>query len=466
MKFVQSEQNVRNGYLAAFLLLLLIYAVVFFSTIRMNGNFKKVEHSYNVIWSLEQLSSSIKDAESITSGYVFLSNPRFLESFQAIKKQSDSLVFHLQVHTAQSQMGNAGKLRDLVNREFAFLQQLIDSRKRGIIDSVQMTHIGAPEFQSSAKIFALIDLMARTERLSFNQDTYNLYSMPFTFIITNLVGLLISLILGFYAYRTYNKENREKRRYRQELEDGIKQLQETNKQLDDLRSIEKFAVSGRITRTIAHEVRNPLTNISLACEQLKITDEDDAQLIGIIKRNTQRITDLTSEVLNSTKFTELNIKKVFVHSVIEDTLKLAMDRINLNEIQIIKNFAPPKEVEIDPDKIKIAFLNITINAIEAMEPHKGVLEIQTANQADHCLITIRDNGAGMSKEAVSKIFEPFFTTKVSGNGLGLTNTQNIILNHKGRINVESTVGKGTTFLIRLNYEYTGEPNENSLISLN
>lgn len=465
MKFVQSEQHVRNGYLAAFLLLLLIYAAVFFSTIRMNRDFKKVEHSYNVIWSLEQLESAIKDAESITRGYVFLADSTFLPSLQIKKKQSDSLVFHLQLHTAQTQKGNANKLRDLVNEEFSFLQKIINNRNRGVIDSMHISHIGAPNFKRSGKIFALIALMERNERLSFNQDTYNLYSMPLTFIVTNLVGLVISLILGMYAYRTYNKENREKRRYREELENGIKQLQETNKQLDELRSIEKFAVSGRITRTIAHEVRNPLTNISLACEQLKITDEDDELLVGIIKRNAKRINDLTSEVLNSTKFTELSIKKVFIQGVIEETLKLAMDRISLNGIKIVKDFGPPKEVEIDPDKIKIAFLNIFINAIEAMEP-QGILEIQTINQSDHCLITIKDNGSGMSKEAVSKIFEPFFTTKESGNGLGLTNTQNIILNHKGRINVESTVGKGTTFSIRLYYEYTSEPNENNLVSLN
>ena len=102
---------------------------------------------------------------------------------------------------------------------------------------------------------------------------------------------------------------------------------------------------------------------------------------------------------------------------------------------MIKDYAVPREVEIDPEKMKIAFLNIIINAIEAMEPGKGVLEIKIANLHQNCLITIKDNGSGMDKDSLLRIFEPYFTSKSEGNGLGLTHTQNIILNHKGKINV-------------------------------
>jgi signal transduction histidine kinase len=463
MKFVQSEQNVRNGYLAAFLLLLLIYATAFFSTVQMNNNFRRIENSYNVIWNLERLTTNIKDAESVTQSYVFLNKAEYQQSFTANKIKTDSLMRNLLLHTKNNQAQNAQKLSSLIKVEYTFLQQLLHNRTQGVVNKTQLAHIGAPEYKSSANIFALISRMSNIERNSFNRNTYNLYSMPLSFIIINVIGLLISIILGFYAYRTYNKENLDKRKYREELESGIKKLKESNRQLDELRNIEKFAVSGRITRTIAHEVRNPLTNINLACEQLKIADEDDAQLVEIIKRNTKRINDLTSAVLNSTRFTELNLKKVFVHAVIEETLLLATDRINLNEIKIIKNFAPPREVEIDPDKIRIALLNIIINAIEAMEPQKGVLEIKTLNYTDHCAVIIKDNGMGMDKDAVSRIFEPFFTTKDTGNGLGLTNTQNIVLNHKGRINVESSPGMGTTFLIKLNYEFANQPQEYTLV---
>ncbi len=90
------------------------------------------------------------------------------------------------------------------------------------------------------------------------------------FLATNVIGFVLSLILGYYAFNIYNKENYAKRIYRRQLEEGIEHLKATNRELDELRSIEKFAVSGRISRTIAHEIRNPLTNINLACEQINV----------------------------------------------------------------------------------------------------------------------------------------------------------------------------------------------------
>ncbi|WP_374951667.1 ATP-binding protein, partial [Mucilaginibacter sp.] len=103
------------------------------------------------------------------------------------------------------------------------------------------------------------------------------------------------------------------------------------------------------------------------------------------------------------------------------------------------------------EKIKIAFLNIIVNAIEAMEPGKGVLTIITKGENDRCVIELADNGSGMDRESLGRLFEPYFTSKPKGNGLGLTNTQNIILNHKGTIQADSEKGKGTTFTIALNF---------------
>ena len=115
---------------------------------------------------------------------------------------------------------------------------------------------------------------------------------------------------------------------------------------------------------------------------------------------------------------------------------------------------PEKAKEImakisDFDKLKFAFLNIIINAIEAMEPEKGILKVGTKIEGKTCVVDISDNGIGMDEVSLSKLFEPYFTNKPNGNGLGLANTQNIIFNHKGTINVSSTEGQGTTFVIRI-----------------
>jgi signal transduction histidine kinase len=106
-------------------------------------------------------------------------------------------------------------------------------------------------------------------------------------------------------------------------------------------------------------------------------------------------------------------------------------------------------VAVDIEKMRLALLNIIVNAIEAMEKNKGVLSIKTKKLDDKCIIEIRDNGKGMDEEVLQNLFEPYFTGKQKGNGLGLTNTQNIIFNHKGSIKVYSKPGQGATFLIIL-----------------
>ena len=106
---------------------------------------------------------------------------------------------------------------------------------------------------------------------------------------------------------------------------------------------------------------------------------------------------------------------------------------------------------MDIDKIKIAFLNLIVNGIEAMEEH-GTLTITTISDKQKCIIKISDTGCGMSSEQMNRLFEPFFSTKSMGNGLGLANAHNIILSHNGNIKGESEENVGTTFTISLDFE--------------
>jgi signal transduction histidine kinase len=215
---------------------------------------------------------------------------------------------------------------------------------------------------------------------------------------------------------------------------------------------EKLAVTGRVSRTIAHEVRNPLTNIDLALQQLKdeLTQNSEAAapFLDIINRNSQRINQLITELLNSSKPTTIEVKECNINKVLDETLLLALDRIHLKKIKLVKEYSdnvPP--VMLDPEKIQTAFLNLFINAVEAMEEGKGILTVRTRNTANRCIIEVEDNGIGISKENLDNLFVPFFSKKSKGMGLGLTATQNIIITHKGTIDVESTVGKGTRFIV-------------------
>jgi signal transduction histidine kinase len=207
---------------------------------------------------------------------------------------------------------------------------------------------------------------------------------------------------------------------------------------------------------IAHEVRNPLTNINLSCDQLKDLIEPGEQgemLLSMITRNSKRINQLVSDLLNATKVQELNFRSESINTILDETLEIARDRIQLEHIKLQKSYDPTIcSVNVDVDKMKIALLNIILNAVEAMDSACGMLSLKTENRNNKCVISISDNGHGIEKDALDKIFDPYYTEKSKGNGLGLTNTQNIILTHKGTIDVKSEPGKGTTFVITLDLD--------------
>jgi signal transduction histidine kinase len=167
----------------------------------------------------------------------------------------------------------------------------------------------------------------------------------------------------------------------------------------------------------------------------------------MISRNSRRINQLISDLLDSTRISELKYIKSSINDVLDSSLEFASDRIELKQILVAKdydrNICP---VLVDVEKIKIAFLNIIINAIEAMDDC-GTLHLSTETRNNRCIVKITDTGKGLSKEDLGRLFEPYFTTKENGTGLGLTNTQNIILAHNANINVESELGKGTSFTI-------------------
>ena len=239
------------------------------------------------------------------------------------------------------------------------------------------------------------------------------------------------------------------------LKKRIAALDKANKELMQMRSTEKFAATGRIARTIAHEIRNPLTNINLAVEQLQSELDGQAArsaelLLGMIHRNSDRINLLITDLLNSTKFADLRYQKVPVNTLVDQTLELLKDRIMLNHVTVVRNYSETElSVSVDMQRMKIALLNIFVNALEAMGSDNGVLEVSTYAADGKCFIVIKDNGAGIDEDALSKVFEPYFTSKAAGTGLGLTSTQNIILNHHGAITLESKKGEGAQFTIEL-----------------
>jgi PAS domain S-box-containing protein len=212
---------------------------------------------------------------------------------------------------------------------------------------------------------------------------------------------------------------------------------------------EKLAANERLIRMLAHEIRNPLNNIILSIDQLLPLERDEFQknFMDIIQRNSLRINNIITELLNLAKPSELVLVEHSLQEIMEESLARTNDRIKLQNIHVKKNYpSSPLIINADKEKLAIAFTNIIINAIEAMNIN-GLLSISITEAAESYEVCIKDNGKGFSKENFSRIFEPFFTMKKNGMGLGLTVAYSILQSHNAKIRVQSHENEGTEFQI-------------------
>jgi two-component system, sporulation sensor kinase E len=217
--------------------------------------------------------------------------------------------------------------------------------------------------------------------------------------------------------------------------------------------IEKLGATGRLVRTLAHEVRNPLNNINMSVEQLMQTaeqanPEELPMFLDIIQRNSKRIGDIITELLDTSRPTDLVFDKCTLQSIMDDSIAESLDRITLQHVNMQIRYAnDPCYIMANKEKLKIAFLNIIINAVEAVEPVTGEISIAIDTAKESHVVTIKDNGCGIPEENISRLFEPYFTSKRNGMGLGLAASLNILQSHKANIDVTSVLKQGTTFRI-------------------
>jgi PAS domain S-box-containing protein len=215
---------------------------------------------------------------------------------------------------------------------------------------------------------------------------------------------------------------------------------------------EKLGAANRLVRALAHEVRNPLNNINLSVEQLALENESETGTVymDIISRNSKRINDLITELLLSSSSPPENVReKRALQNILDESIATIIDRITLKKVNwkvVYPN--EPAYVMGDPLKLKIAFTNIIINAIEAMHENQGELDISVTSQNGHHLVSIKDNGTGISKETLPHLFEPYFTFKRNGLGMGLATTLNIIQSHKASIDVQTGKDQGSNFILK------------------
>lgn len=462
------DYRIRVGYLSAFVLLFISYLLTWYANKQLAEQSQWVMKTDAIISHLDILISDMKDAETGTRGFMITKDKGFLDPYYDGIKNADS-TYHLLSReiSDSSQLTRLTETKGLIERREGILKKYLDTPDLPNDSVVAISYRGKKIMDSLRFKIAMMKLYEQEFLDTRNKELQTRYSTMNSVITVSLILAILFLIFGFITYARENnarmKADEKVSEYQNQLRNRIQELDIANKQLVEMKRAEQFATTGRIARTIAHEVRNPLTNIELATSQLSqeipAKDENMDMLFEMISRNSKRINQLITELLNATRFVDLSYKAASINQLVDEALELSKDRIELNKIIVQKNYGnniPP--ISVDPEKIKIAFLNLIVNAIEAMKPDGNkILKIVTRLDQNKCILEISDNGVGIDAATVEKLFEPFFTTKSKGNGLGLTNTQNIILNHDATINVESKIGRGTTFIIKFNIQQKAIP---------
>jgi signal transduction histidine kinase len=240
---------------------------------------------------------------------------------------------------------------------------------------------------------------------------------------------------------------------------------------------EKLAAVGQVTATMAHQIGTPLNSIS-GYIQLMRQDGNlqpkDQDRLRIVESQLDRLADSVKNLLSFTRQPKPQLKSLEVNEVLEELIRLSEPWFLARNVRLTTHLSPNlPPISGDPTQLQTLFLNLITNALDAM-PKGGALTIKT-RQAPPSLsskvgrwleISIADTGIGITEESKKRIFEPFFTTKKmgEGTGLGLAICEKIIKEHFGRIEVESEVGKGSTFFISLPVFEKNETDEQSIRS--
>ncbi len=221
---------------------------------------------------------------------------------------------------------------------------------------------------------------------------------------------------------------------------------------EELARSERLAFTGRIAASIAHEIRNPLANVSMSVQQLKEAFSENstwAKHIEVIIRNTNRINFLITELLNCARPPKLKIRPQDIHEILESVMGSVGAVTSLRNVEILRKYhAKSSIISIDEEQIERVFSNLIINAVESLG-RKGRIIITTELEKGYLTVKIQDTGKGISEEDIFRIFDPFVSTKASGIGLGLSLCYGIIVSHGGTIEVESKPHKGATFSVFL-----------------
>ena len=270
-------------------------------------------------------------------------------------------------------------------------------------------------------------------------------------VMYNVVGS----VTGLLAQRE-RERSLELQRTAEGLEDSYQKLQAQSERIiaieEQLRRSEKLSTLGQMAAVLAHEIRNPLGSIRGTAEILRDDyrpGDPKLEFIEIQIKETERLNHVVEDFLRMARQKPVELSDCSIREELETIVTLVAKDAQDRGISLrLESNAKPAVIRGDGEKLRQAFLNIVINALQAT-PAGGSVSIRLNKCKTGFEISFRDSGSGIAADSLQRIFEPFYTTKTDGTGLGLAVTRKIIEGHGGKMGIESEVGQGTTVSVRL-----------------
>jgi signal transduction histidine kinase len=416
-------------------------------------------------------------------------NAPAVNSSESLRKRIMTLLQEATAYSLQSSPENAFVIDQLAAEVSEAAEQLDNDAARGalghLLETVSLLRSSRDDLQKLISQFDAIETGTALQNLQLAyenhfqglQDTARRYRQT-------LAVYAVALLLAFglialrlrSSFSALDNANNELQDTNSNLEQIVnKRTQALSKALDDLKmqqgqliQSEKMASLGQMVAGVAHEINTPLgyasSNVEIIRESLQgMGQEVDAEsleefdvLLADVEYGLNQISELVMSLKDFSRVDRSQSQLFDLNAGIDTALKICNNQLK-DGINIERNFAELPEISCAPSQLNQVFLNLINNAAQAMDG-RGLIQITTRQVDAYVEVAIRDNGSGMDEDTRAHIFEPFFTTKAvgKGTGLGLSIVFRIIEDHGGTIQVESELGKGTEFVVRLPIKKIGK----------
>ncbi len=416
-------------------------------------------------------------------------NAPAVNSSESLRKRIMTLLQEATAYSLQSSPENAFVIDQLAAEVSEAAEQLDNDAARGalghLLETVSLLRSSRDDLQKLISQFDAIETGTALQNLQLayenhfqgRQDTARRYRQT-------LAVYAVALLLAFglialrlrSSFSALDNANNELQDTNSNLEQIVnKRTQALSKALDDLKmqqgqliQSEKMASLGQMVAGVAHEINTPLgyasSNVEIIRESLQgMGQEVDAEsleefdvLLADVEYGLNQISELVMSLKDFSRVDRSQSQLFDLNAGIDTALKICNNQLK-DGINIERNFAELPEISCAPSQLNQVFLNLINNAAQAMDG-RGLIQITTRQVDAYVEVAIRDNGSGMDEDTRAHIFEPFFTTKAvgKGTGLGLSIVFRIIEDHGGTIQVESELGKGTEFVVRLPIKKIGK----------